>query len=603
MSQLAPVAAAEATPPLDEQQWRAVEALRGRLQPDQLQWLSGYFAGAAAGATGAPQSAREPAARLTVLYGSQTGNSQRVAEQAAAAAEALGLPVRVLSMAELRASQLKQEQWLLLVISTHGEGEPPDAALPFYKELFSPRLRSLAGLRYAVLALGDSSYAQFCQTGREFDERLAELGAERLLTRVDCDVVYEAPAEAWVEQALKQVEQGGLGQASSSARVVALAPRPAVLAHDSPRRPYAATVLEKQRLSGRGSGKEVWHLELSLEGAVLDYQPGDSVGILPQNPPALVAALIDYWQADADLNIDLQAEKLTLSEALSRKLELTRLTRPALRAYAEAAAHQSLLGLFEPGAADQLSAFVDGRDWLDLLREYPPGELSLQQWLALLRPLPPRLYSIASSPSAYPDEVHLTIAAERWLYADQQRGGVTSTQIADRIDSGDSLPLYLHRNDGFRLPADSDAPIIMIGPGTGVAPFRAFVEERQQQGHQGRNWLFYGDRRMRTDFLYQSEWLRWRQQGLLTRLDVAFSRDQADKVYVQHRLQEQAVEVYRWLQEGAHVYVCGDAQRMARDVENTLLQIIGEQGAQNPDQAREYLDGLQQQRRYQRDVY
>jgi sulfite reductase (NADPH) flavoprotein alpha-component len=588
--------------PLNHQQWSTIQALQADLRPEQLQWLSGYFAGAAATTVAAPVSAPQATEHLTILYGSQTGNSKKVAERAAQAAQASGLNVQLHSMADFRAAKLKKETWVLLVISTHGEGEPPDSALGFYEELHSKRLSQLSSLNFSVLALGDSSYKEFCKTGRDIESRLLELGAQPLLARVECDLAFEVPAERWVEEALGIVADA-LKQTPTDATAMALPQTTAEIYHDSPTRPFQAAVLERVLLNGRGSNKEVWHLELSLEDSGIAYEAGDALGIVAQNNPQLVAQILETLSLASDTKVEVQQQALSAEQALSAQLEITRITRPVLKQYAEATGHDGLIQLFDGADDTALEQFIDGRDWLDLLREFEPRNVAAPELLAMMRPLAPRLYSIASSPSAYPDEVHLTVAAARWQFAERARGGVVSTQIADRLAEADSLPVYLHRNDQFRLPQDGSAPVIMIGPGTGVAPFRAFVEERQQLGHSGNNWLFFGDRHFRTDFLYQTDWLRWRKEGLLSHIDVAFSRDQAEKVYVQHRILQRSKELFRWLEAGAHVYVCGDANHMAKDVESALLQVIQLEQRCTPDIAREYLQSLQQQQRYQRDVY
>lgn len=597
--------------PLSHQQWNTIQALKADLRPDQLHWLSGYFAGAAATIAAVPAHSPQSVGHLTILYGSQTGNCQKIAERAAKAAAALGMSVELHSMADYRASKLKQETWVLFVVSTHGEGEPPDAALQFYKDLHSKRVAQLSKLQYSVLALGDSSYKEFCKTGRDIDERLAQLGASSVLARVDCDVAFDIPAEAWVESAL-DIAAKSLRQETPNALLSVpgagfVTQAEVEIYHDSPTRPYSAPVLEKFKLSGRTSDKEVWHLELSLEDSGIAYQAGDALGVIAPNDPQLVESVLQQLPVNSEDEITLPAlgegTSIPLRQALTEKLEITRLTRPVIQAYADLSGHESLLELVSVADDDRLAQYLDGRDWLDLLTEYPLQDIQPQQLVTLMRPLAPRLYSIASSPSAYPDEVHLTIAAARWQSLQRQRGGVASTYVADHMAVDSTLPVYLHRNENFRLPQDGDAPIIMIGPGTGVAPFRAFVEERQLLGHQGKNWLFFGDRHFRSDFLYQTDWLRWRKDGLLQHIDVAFSRDQTEKVYVQHRILQRGGDFYRWMQSGAYIYICGDALCMAKDVESAILQVIQTHGGLSADAAVDYLSDLQQQRRYQRDVY
>lgn len=590
---------------LSDEQLRALDDAIAPLAPDQLAWVAGYLSGLAAGHRApalrvAPTETLEP--ELTVLYGSQSGNGARVADQARAQAVAKGFRVRVKAMDEYRASDLKSERNVLVIVSTHGEGEAPDTAKELYEFLHGRKAARLDETRYSVLALGDVSYEHFCKTGREFDERLQALGAQRIHPRVDCDVDYDDAAGAWIEAVLTALANDRPRFAVSAPRAVA-APPTNVSALYSRKNPFPATVVANIDLSGHGAGKEVRHVELSLEGSALGYEPGDALGILPSNDPGVADALIDVLGLDPAARVVVGNEETTLHDALAQRLEITTLTRPLVEKYAVLADAQPLRALLASDRRDDLRTYLRERQLVDLVDEFPVRGLRAAEFTEMLRKLPPRLYSIASSHKQHADEVHATVAAVRYESRGRPRKGVASTLVAERVAEGDALPIYIEVNKNFKLPGDPATPIIMVGPGTGVAPFRAFIEERQAIGATGRNWLFFGDRRFTTDFLYQREWQRWLKDGVLTRMDVAFSRDQAEKVYVQHRMRERARDLYAWLQEGAHFYVCGDAEHMARDVHQALAEIVAAQGGLAPERAAEYLQSLQRTKRYQRDVY
>ncbi len=588
--------------PLTDEQLLQLNNLLQGLEGWQIDWLSGYLSGyRAAQATTDPVSATvAERIKLTILYGSQTGNTEAVAGQLAEKAIASGIDATVFDMADYKPRELKNEQYLAVLTSTHGEGEPPDNAMDLYEFLGGRKAPGLKGLEYSVLSLGDSSYEYFCQTGIDFDERLQKLGATALIPRVDCDVDYDAAAEQWINSfvdSLSSKIQASAPQSPAAASSAA----PVVESIYDRKNPFPAPILENQLLNGRGSSKEVHHVELSLDGSGLTYQPGDALGIYPQNDPLLVAQLIETLAFDADATVELDERSDTLLNALMHHREITLLTRPLLEKWAELAGSEELTQLVEDKSA--LTEWLRGRDVLDLVQSYPIAGLDANGFINLLRKLPPRLYSIASSQAAVDDEVHLTVAAVRYHSHNRDRGGVASTWLADRVTDDTTIPVYIDANKNFKLPADDDAPIIMIGPGTGVAPFRSFMQEREERGARGPNWLFFGDQHFLTDFLYQTEWLGWRKSGLLTNLDVAFSRDQQEKVYVQHRLREKAVEIWNWLQDGAHIYVCGDADNMAPDVNEALLDIICEQGQKSREDATEFLRQLTRDKRYQRDVY
>ena len=591
--------------PLTDEQLQQLNNLLQGLEGWQVDWLSGYLSGyrAAQGGTAATEAAPslpDQTIKLTVLYGSQTGNTETVAGQLAEKAKSSGIDVKLWDMAEYKPRELKNEQYLAVLTSTHGEGEPPDNAMDLYEFLGSRKAPGLKGLKYSVLSLGDSSYEYFCQTGKDFDERLQKLGATAVIPRVDCDVDYDDLAEKWIAEFIESLTSSMQASAAPPSASAAMSQLETSVQYDR-KHPFSAPLLENQILSGRGSSKEVRHIEISLEGSGLHYQPGDALGVYPQNDPVLVSMLIDALGFDADTPVELEEQTETLTNALMHHREITVLTRPLVEKWAELAQSDELNKLMESKAA--VTEWIRGRDVLDLVQSYPLADIDANGFIKLLRKLPPRLYSIASSQAAVDEEVHITVATVRYNAHNRERGGVASTWLADRLAEDATIPVYIDPNKNFKLPADDDAPIIMIGPGTGVAPFRSFMQEREERGARGRNWLFFGDQHFLTDFLYQTEWLAWRKSGLLTHLDVAFSRDQTEKIYVQHRIREKSIEIWNWLQEGAYLYVCGDADNMAPDVNEALIDIISQQGNKSREDATEYLRQLTRDKRYQRDVY
>lgn len=582
-------------------------ALRASLGPDELVWASGYMAGLAAAAGSAvaatqtaPASGTVASETLTIWYGSETGNGRGVARRLAEAARQKGYPVDLASLDEIPPRRIARAGLLMLVVSTHGEGDPPEGTEGFFEFLASERAPELADLKFAIFALGDSSYPDFCQTGRDLDERLAALGATRLLERVDCDVDFETQEDPWREQVLETVKPLLEADGAQPHLQVVRKGAPTTAASHDRRNPYPAEVLECSPLTVAPSNKRVAHLALSLEGSGLTWLPGDSLGVWPANDARLVDEIIETIGADGDTVVERDNQQLPLATWLGRHLELTQVVRPFVEAWADLAASRELAGLLED--RDALQAWSRARQVADVLREYP-ARAGAAGLVGALRRIAPRLYSIASSPLTADDEVHLTVKLEGGEQGGLLRAGAASWQLLEGVRPGDTVPIYIEANDRFRLPDDSDRPVIMIGPGTGVAPFRAFVEHRQAQGATGKNWLFFGEQHRRTDFLYQLEWQRFLREGALDRLSVAFSRDQADKLYVQHRLRESGADVYAWLEDGAHVYVCGNGQGMAADVHQALIDVIAAHGGRGPDAAAEYLAAMKTDNRYQKDVY
>lgn len=603
--------------PFNEEQVTLLNQLLPKLTEPQKIWLSGYLSavqlasGEIAATSVAVLDAPEKLVQVevkskevTILYGSQTGNGQALAETLSKNLLAADYHVTTFSMHEFKTNSLKKIENLLLIVSTHGEGDPPDNALPFYEFINGKRAPKLDHLNYSVLSLGDSSYEFFCHTGKQFDERLAELGGKRLTQRIDCDLDYDEPFEEWASKVLTELnEQLGANQAAVQQTAGNAADQQP--SSYSRTKPFQAEILENLNLNGRGSNKETRHLELSLEGSNLDYEPGDSLGIYPTNSEALVDALIAaaQWNPEETVNVNKQGERRALREALITHFEITVLTKPLVQKLADLIGHPALKELVEPGNEESLKEYLYGHDLLDIVQDFGPLEVPASEFVGLLRKIPSRLYSIASSSKANPDEVHLTIGTVRYEAHGRQREGVCSVECAERLEPGDYVSVYVQRNDNFKLPENPETPIIMIGPGTGIAPFRSFLEEREEIGAEGKSWLFFGDQHYVTDFLYQIEWQRWLKDGVLTKMDVAFSRDTDEKVYVQHRMLEQSEEIFRWLEQGAVVYICGDEKNMAADVHSTLETILQEEGAMSAKEATDYLADMQQQKRYQRDVY
>lgn len=583
--------------PFSTDQRRTLESLLAGFSPAQRFWLGGYLsAGDAGAAAPAPAAA---ATKLTVLYGTESGNAEKLADLTAKEAKKRGFAPVVKNMAEISPADLAKVENLLVIVSTWGDGDPPETASSFYKAFLTEDV-ALSKTRFSVCALGDTAYEKFCHVGKAFDARLEALGAKRIHDRQDCDVQYEKPHRVWMEAAL-----AAFGPATTAA-----APAPAfsfavpAATEYGKSKPFPAELRERVLLNGKGTAKETWHFELGLEGSGLKYEPGDSLGVVPVNAPDMVAGLLKAAKLKGTETVEVPdvGGKL-LADALREDFDITALSRPVLTKLQALTKSKKLAALLADDAKDKLKDYQWGRWIADAVADFAPKGLAPADLAGLLRSLPPRLYSIASSPLAHPDEVHLTVAAVRYQAHGVARKGVTSTYLADLVEKGGSVPVYTNENKNFRLPASGDTPIIMVGPGTGVAPFRAFVEHRAALGQGGKSWLFFGDQRYTYDFLYQVEWQEHLANKALTRLDVAFSRDQPEKVYVQQRMLEKAKDLYAWLQEGAHFYVCGDASRMAHDVHEALLSVVEKQGGKSREAAEAYVEDLKKQKRYQRDVY
>jgi sulfite reductase (NADPH) flavoprotein alpha-component len=580
------------------------------LDTPALWWLSGYAAGLAQQPASPSLSllpggaaVASPSSRLTIVYGSQTGNARRVAERLAGTAEAAGLTVRLLRADAYPLRELKHERYLVIVISTQGEGEPPDDARDFVEHLSGPRAPQLKGLHYAVLGLGDSSYPLFCAIGHQLDARLAELGASRLAPVGAADVDIDTVATPWLDETLRAATEA-LKTDAPAANVVPLRIGEANVHNPVSRwsreQPFAAAVLASQRISGRDSQKDVRHLELSLEGSGLSYQPGDALGVWPSNPPALVESILAALQLNGDADVRHGDQSLSLRAWLTDKRELTRLSRPFVAAHAAVSRASDLNRLLAPEQGAALTELLNSHQPIDLLQRWP-ARWNEDELVAALRPLTPRLYSIASSAKSVGDEAHLTVDVLRYDAFDREHVGAASHYLG-KLGTGASAPVYVEANERFRLPADGSRDLLMIGAGTGVAPFRAFVQERSAVGASGKHWLLFGARHFRSEFLYQLEWQQALREGRLHKLDLAFSRDQAERIHVGQRLRENARDVYAWLENGAHLYVCGSLA-LGKSVHAALRDVVVTASGRHESATEDYLKQLQQSGRYARDVY
>ncbi|MCG9710183.1 assimilatory sulfite reductase (NADPH) flavoprotein subunit [Pseudoalteromonas sp. Isolate3] len=595
-----------AASPLSQEQVQKLQGLVAELNPIQQAWVSGYLAananaGAITGGVAAAPAASD-AAPLTILYGSQTGNAKGVATKLKEQAESRGLTVKLVNMADYKPTALKKEKFITVVVSTYGEGEPPEDAESLHEFLTTKKAPKLDGVKVAVIGLGDSSYEFFCQTAKDFEERFNKLGAETIFQRADLDVDYDDEAAKWIDGALDAFEPDLKAQQTSDGQVVAMpfgAAAPAASQYTK-QNPFAAELSVVQKITGRDSSKDVRHVEISLEGSDITYTPGDSLGVYFLNDEALVDEVLALTQIDASSTIKLGDEELSIRDALIEKLELTQSYPGFVEKYATATGNPELLKLVEDKAA--MREYIEPRQIFDIIRQNP-AQLEAQTLVDCLRKLQARLYSIASSQAEVEEEVHLTVGLVEFDAFGSEHLGGCSGYLARRAEEGCKVKVFSEHNDNFRLPANDETPIIMVGPGTGIAPFRAFLQERDAREASGKNWLFFGNPHFTQDFLYQVEIQGYLKSGLLTKVDVAFSRDQAEKVYVQDKLRKNSQEIFAWLEAGAHFYICGDANRMAKDVHQALVDIIKENSGKDDEQAEQYLKDLRSANRYQKDVY
>lgn len=588
--------------PLNPEQLARLQAATTDFTPAQLAWVSGYFWGVLNQQPASNVTAPAPAAEMpgiTLISASQTGNARRVAEALRDDLIAAKLNVTLINAGDYKFKQIANEKLLVVVASTQGEGEPAEEAVALHKFLFSKKAPKLTDTAFAVLGLGDTSYEFFCQAGKDFDSKLAELGGERLLDRVDADVEYQAAASEWRARLVDVLK--ARAPAAPSVQVAASGAVNEV--HTSPytkEAPLTASLSVNQKITGRNSEKDVRHIEIDLGDSGLRYQPGDALGVWYQNDPALVTELVELLWLKGDEPVTVEGKILPLAEALEWHFELTVNTANIVENYATLTRSESLLPLV--GDKAQLQQYAATTPVVDMVR-FSPAQLDADALIGLLRPLTPRLYSIASAQAEVESEVHVTVGVVRYEIEGRVRAGGASSFLADRVEEEGEVRVFIEHNDNFRLPANPQTPVIMIGPGTGIAPFRAFMQQRAADGAEGKNWLFFGNPHFTEDFLYQVEWQRYVKEGVLSRIDLAWSRDQKEKIYVQDKLREQGAELWRWINDGAHIYVCGDANRMAKDVEQALLEVIAEFGAMDIEAADEFLSELRVERRYQRDVY
>jgi sulfite reductase (NADPH) flavoprotein alpha-component len=581
------------TAPFAPEEIEALNSVVARSTPLQRSWLAGFLAGleAAGGQAAQPAAAARARTPLMLLYASESGNAEGLALKARKHAQRLGFDARIVDMAEADPAALAKAQNVVVFASTWGEGDPPQRAAEFYSNLMSDAAPRLDGVRFAVLSLGDTAYVNFCSVGKSIDARLEALGGVRAADRIDLDLDFARKATDWTERTLTGLAPQ---EPSAEARVVRVDFRSTASPADedafTPETPLAVELASATNLNGTGSTSETWHLEFATDNASFTYEPGDAIGVVAENDRELAAELASLTGLGSDDG---------LIGRLITDFDITTLTRPLVEAYANLTSRNDAAGLAEPEAFQRYAA---GRQLIDLFAEFNE-KLTPEQLQGLLRPLPPRLYSVASSLKAHPGETHLLISAVRWQSHERTRKGVASTWLADRRKSGDEVKLYVKRNRHFKLPKDPARPIIMIGAGTGVAPFRGFVEERAETGVKSPSWLFFGARNYTNDFLYQLEWQEHLQGGALGRIDVAFSRDQPEKIYVQHRLWERRDAIRGWLAEGAHIYVCGDEKGMGRDVDATLARILAEPLNADAADGKAQLAELMKAGRYQRDVY
>jgi sulfite reductase (NADPH) flavoprotein alpha-component len=584
--------------------------------PSQRAWLNGFLAGMFC-QTAAPASAALPTVaakpKLNVLFGSQSGNAESIAKRLAKEAKKQGYDATIAPLEKATPVALAQEKCALVITSTWGEGDPPDKAVAFWEQLKEAHDLSLSSLSYSVLALGDTNYQHFCGFGKTLDSRLEALGARRILERVDCNVDFEAGAARWqngIFEALKSLDlEGGApnlnGSSNGPAPLLETGLAKAKPAGYSRKKPFSARLLVSRKLTGEGSEKDTRHYEIGLQGSGLTYEAGDALGIMPTNSPELVDEILKALGYDGEEEVSSpEGGKMPIRLALLQEYQIRAPHLEFLNAMAEHdAADQYLKELISSDVRTELDKFLWGREIIDFLLESPGVKFEPEEFVSLLKKLQPRLYSIASSLKAHPEQVHLTVDTVRYEIHGRKRKGVCSNFLAERAGKDTPVPVFIQVSKHFRVPENGDKPIIMVGPGTGIAPFRAFLEERKAAGARGGNWLFFGAQKSSCDFFYKEELETYQSEGVLTRFDTAFSRDQNYKIYVQTRMMENAKELWNWLEQGAHFYVCGDASRMAKDVDKALHEIVKTAGDRSEEAAGEYIQKLKSDKRYQRDVY
>ena len=585
--------------PLNEQQLSALTSLTAGLNREQLLWINGYFQGflASSGTTQIVVGKSQPKSdkQLKILYGTHTGRSKIIAGKLAGKLAGLGVEVVSVALDEYKTRQLISETNVVFIVSTHGEGEPPAMAEDFHGFITGKRSPQLPNLNYSVVALGDKSYKFFCKTGIDIDQALEKSGANSILPILTLDVDFDEEVDRWIADFADvfadipaDKTQSNIQNSTESTETY------------TRKNPFLATVVDKVKITGRDSDKEVYHVELSLEGSGITYEPGDSVGVLANNPPQLVDDILNRLGLDGAESVTIKEGVFSLSEALSNHLEITVINRDVIQKYQAKAENSELQKVIE--SEELLDRYLYGHDVLDLLEDFP-FSFSAQDLADVLRAFPARLYSISSSQAAVGDEVHFTVSTVRYSSKGRLRGGACSTYLADRIEIDSQVAVFIEKNPAFKLPENEETPVILIGAGTGVAPYRAFLQQREANNQKGKTWLFFGERRFHSDFLYQVEWQKLLKDGYLEKIDVAFSRDQEEKIYVQTRLIEKQKEVFEWLKKGANIYLCGDMKQMAHDVQNTLLRIFETQGGLTEEKALEYLKTLKKEKRFQTDVY
>ncbi|MDD2304604.1 MAG: assimilatory sulfite reductase (NADPH) flavoprotein subunit [Prolixibacteraceae bacterium] len=585
--------------PLNEQQLSALASLTAGLNREQLLWINGYFQGflASSGATQQVVGKSQPKSnkQLKILYGTHTGRSKIIAGKLAGKLAGLGVEVVSVALDEYKTRQLISETNVVFIVSTHGEGEPPAMAEDFHSFITGKRSPKLPNLNYSVVALGDKSYKFFCKTGIDIDQALEKSGANSILPILTLDVDFDEEIDRWIADFADVFADIPADKTQSNIQNSAESTETYTR-----KNPFLATVVDKVKITGRDSDKEVYHVELSLEGSGITYEPGDSVGVLANNPPQLVDDILNRLGLDGAESVTIKEGVFSLSEALSNHLEITVINRDVIQKYQAKAENSELQKVIE--SEELLDRYLYGHDVLDLLEDFP-FSFSAQDLADVLRAFPARLYSISSSQAAVGDEVHITVSTVRYSNKGRLRGGACSTYLADRIEIDSQVAVFIEKNPAFKLPENEETPVILIGAGTGVAPYRAFLQHREANNQKGKTWLFFGERRFHSDFLYQVEWQKLLKDGYLEKIDVAFSRDQEEKIYVQTRLIEKQKEVFEWLKNGANIYLCGDMKQMAHDVQNTLLRIFETQGGLTEEKALEYLKTLKKEKRFQTDVY